>query len=162
MLEVTTPTAETGEKRMINMAQYHRIKWLSEREGFSQRQIAAELGVSRNTVRKYVTDGQAPTSMQRRQSYSNRTFSDEILRILPVIDEWLTRDESVWKKQRHTAVRIYQRLVEEYGSTGSASSIRKVVARRRRAVKKAFIPLQFQRERQIAPTCATGWALSIL
>lgn len=85
-----------------------------------------------------------PTTLNRKQAFSNRTYSDEIQRVLPIIDEWLKQDESVWKKQRHTAVRIYHRLVEEYGFSGSASNIRKVVARRRRVFREAFIPLQFQ------------------
>jgi transposase len=129
---------------MIEMAQYHRIKWLYEREGLSQRKIAAELGISRNTVRKYLEGAEMPTTLQRKQAYSNRTYSEEVERVLPVIDEWLKQDESFWKKQRHTAVRIHQRLVDEYEFTGSASNIRKVVARRRRVLKEAFIPLEFQ------------------
>ncbi|MCD8502873.1 MAG: helix-turn-helix domain-containing protein, partial [Bacillaceae bacterium] len=36
------------------MAQYYRIKYLKEIEGLSQRQIAKELGISRNTVSKYI------------------------------------------------------------------------------------------------------------
>jgi transposase len=129
---------------MIDMAQYHRIKWLYEREGLSQRKIAAELGISRNSVRKYLEGAEMPTTLKRKESYSNRTYSDEVQRVLSVIDEWLKEDESVWKKQHHTAVRIHQRLVEEYGFTGSASNIRKVVARRKRVIKEAFIPLEFQ------------------
>lgn len=129
---------------MIHMAQYHRIKWLHEREGLSGRKIAAELGISRNTVRKYLLEGEMPTTLHRKEAYSNRTHSDEVLRVLPVIDEWLKQDESVWKKQRHTAVRIYHRLVDEYGFTGSSSNIRKVVRRQRRTVREAFIPLEFQ------------------
>jgi len=126
------------------MAQYHRIKWLHEREGMSERKIAAELGISRNTVHKYLAGGEMPTTLNRKNSYSNRTHSDEVLRVLPIITEWLKQDESVWKKQRHTAVRIYHRLVEEYEFTGSSSNIRKVVRRQRRAVREAFIPLEFQ------------------
>lgn len=129
---------------MIHMAQYHRIKWLHEREGLSARKIASELGIARNTVRKYLLEGEMPTILNRKEAYSNRTHSDEVLRVIPVIDEWLKQDESVWKKQRHTAVRIYQRLVDEYGFTGSSSNIRKVVRTRRPVVREAFIPLQFQ------------------
>ncbi|MCY0874931.1 MAG: IS21 family transposase [Firmicutes bacterium] len=128
---------------MIDMAQFHRIKWLHEREGLSQRKIAQDLGIARNTVSRYIKGGSSPTAEQRRKSYSNRGFSDETQRVLPVIDEWLKQDESTWKKQRHTAARIYQRLVKEYGFTGSASNIRKVVARRRETQKEVFIPLEF-------------------
>lgn len=126
------------------MAQLHRIKWLHEREGLSERKIAIELGVSRNTVKKYLETGEMPSTLTRNKVYGNRTFSDEVQRVLPLIDEWIKGDESVWKKQKHTAIRMYHRLVKEYGFTGSASNIRRIVALRRNELKEVFIPLQFQ------------------
>jgi len=129
---------------MISMAQFHRIKWLHEREGWSERKIASELGVSRNTVRKYLSTVDSPTTLTRQKSYGHRTYSDEVQRVLPLIDEWLKNDQAVWKKQKHTAVRIHARLVKEYGFTGSASNIRAIVARRKNKLKEVFIPLQFQ------------------
>ena len=49
------------------------------------------------------------------------------------------------KKQRHTARRIYQRLVEECGFSGSESSVRNLVhdMRAARRETKAFVPLKF-------------------
>lgn len=49
------------------------------------------------------------------------------------------------KKQRHTARRIYQRLVEECGFAGSESSVRNLVhdMRATRKETKVFIPLRF-------------------
>lgn len=129
---------------MISMAQLHRIKWLHEREGLSERKIALELGVSRNTVSKYLAQEETPTTLTRQKSYGNRTYSDEVQRVLPVIDEWLRNDQTVWKKQKHTAARIHDRLVKEYGFTGSASNTRAIVARRKKKLKEVFIPLQFQ------------------
>lgn len=129
---------------MISMAQLHRIKWLHEREGLSERKIAIELGVSRNTVSKYLAEAETPTMLTRQKSYGNRTYSDEVQRVLPAIDEWLRGDQTVWKKQKHTAARIHDRLVKEYGFTGSASNIRAIVARRKKKLKEVFIPLQFQ------------------
>ena len=91
---------------MINMAQYHRIKWLHEREGMSERKIAAELGISRNTVRKYLREANGQSLVQQKTSHRPRGYSQEISRLLPIVDEWLKQDQSVWKKQRHTAERI--------------------------------------------------------
>jgi len=39
---------------------------------------------------------------------------------LAVIDEWLKSDKDKPKKQRHTARRIYNRLVEEQGYKGAS------------------------------------------
>ena len=44
------------------------------------------------------------------------------------IDEWLELDATMPKKQRHTARRVFQRLVEEFGAEVSESSVRRYVA----------------------------------
>ncbi|WP_409974289.1 sigma factor-like helix-turn-helix DNA-binding protein [Bacillus sp. Bva_UNVM-123] len=44
---------------MIQMAQFHNIKFLKEVEGLSQRQIATKLGISSNTVSKYLREDTA-------------------------------------------------------------------------------------------------------
>jgi transposase len=59
-----------------------------------------------------------------------------------LIDEWLNLDNQAPKKQRHTARRIYARLVTEYGYKGAEPTIRKYVGKRRRELflpKQAFI-----------------------
>jgi transposase len=129
---------------VIDVAQYYRIKQMYEREAMSQRQIAKELGISRNTVSKYLKAENPPTAIQRKEIYCNQKPSDEVQRVQPIIEAWLQEDQQVWKKQRHTAARIYQRLLDEYGFNGSASNIRKVVARLRTKVQEVFIPLEFQ------------------
>lgn len=129
---------------MINMAQFHRIRWLHEREGLSQRQIAEQLGLSRNTVAKYLAQGEMPTLLTRKEVYGNRTASAEVQRVLPLIEQWLREDQEVWRKQRHTAARIHERLVTEYGFVGSASNIRRIVAKYKQTCKEVFIPLEFQ------------------
>jgi len=48
-----------------------------------------------------------------------------------VIDEWLQADLEVPRKQRHTARRIWQRLVAEHGATLSEVTVSRYVARRR-------------------------------
>lgn len=45
---------------MIEMDQFHHIKYLKEVEGLSQRQIAKKLDISRNTVSKYLKQNTAP------------------------------------------------------------------------------------------------------
>jgi transposase len=129
---------------MIEVAQYYLIKQLYEREGLSQREIAKRLNISRNTVRVYLQNGQVPTTVKRKESYGKRVLSPETLRVLPLIDQWLEDDRSVWKKQHHTAVRIYYRLVAEYQFRGAESTIRRVVRERRKQLQEVFIPLAFQ------------------
>jgi transposase len=129
---------------MIEMAQFHNIKFLKEVEGLSQRQIATKLGISRNTVSKYLKENAAPTTVLRKTVYGTKDYSPETKRVISIIDQWLEDDKKHWQKQKHTAIKIYKRLVDEYDFKGSASNIRKIVAKRRKAIQEVFIPLDFQ------------------
>ncbi|WP_157406247.1 helix-turn-helix domain-containing protein, partial [Neobacillus drentensis] len=129
---------------MIEMAQFHNIKFLKEVEGLSQRQIATKLGISRNTVSKYLKSNTAPTTVLRNYVYGTKEYSQETKRVIPIIDQWLEDDLKSWKKQKHTAIKIFNRLQDEYDFKGSASNIRKIVAKRRQQIQEVFIPLDFQ------------------
>jgi transposase len=129
---------------MIEMAQFHNIKFLKEVEGLSQRQIATKLGISRNTVSKYLKNNTAPTTVLRKTVYTTKEYSPETRRVIPIIDQWLEEDQKNWRKQKHTAIKIFKRLQDEYDFKGSASNIRKIVAKRRQQIQEAFIPLDFQ------------------
>jgi transposase len=61
-----------------------------------------------------------PRKPTQRQSPSLGPWKD-------TIDGWLAADESVPKKQRHTARRIFQRLVDEHDAEVSESSVRRYV-----------------------------------
>nr|WP_315990215.1 hypothetical protein [Desulforamulus aquiferis] len=58
-----------------------------------------------------------------------------------IIREWLESDKAQPPKQRHTARRIFNRLCEEYGFTGSESSVRRFIQLDRNTVKEVFVPL---------------------
>lgn len=88
------------------MAQFHIIKYLYEVEGLSQRKIANKLGISRNTVSKYLKSNQPPTIIQREKSYGKKEFSSETKRILPIIDQWLEEDFKRWEN-RDIQLRIF-------------------------------------------------------
>ncbi len=126
------------------MVQFNNIKFLKEVEGLSQRQIATKLGISQNTVSKYLKGNTAPTTILRKNVYGTKDYSPETKRVIPIIDQWLEDDKKHWKKQKHTAIKIYKRLVDEYDFKGSASNIRKIVAKRRQQIQEVFIPLDFQ------------------
>jgi transposase len=60
---------------------------------------------------------------------------------LDVIDEILDADRSAPTKQRHTAKRIFERLRDEHGYTGSEITVRRYVGTRRRHRGEVFVPL---------------------
>jgi hypothetical protein len=48
-----------------------------------------------------------------------------------IVDGWVITDQDMPKKQRHTARRIWQRLVAEHGATCSEVTVSRYVVRRR-------------------------------
>lgn len=60
-----------------------------------------------------------------------------------MIDEWLAADQEAPRKQRHTARRVWQRLVEEHGADVSERQVERYVAAKRREIGEveAFVPL---------------------
>lgn len=110
----------------IPMPTMERIRAMDAR-GTSARQIAKELGVSRNTVAKYVAQEDfSPKPM----AHSPRSIVDEYAHI---ITGWLIDDLRQPKKQRHTGRRVYDRLVAEHGFTGSYSTVQRWVKRWRQS-----------------------------
>ena len=100
-----------------------RIRILDAR-GVSWRETARRLGVSRDTVRKYATmEDRSPKPAVRR---GRRSLIDAYS---GTVDSWLSADGLMPRKQRHTARRVYARLVEEEGFEGSYSSVRRYVKR---------------------------------
>ncbi len=61
-----------------------------------------------------------------------------------VIDGWLEADRAAPRKQRHTAKRIHQRLVDELGADVAETTVRQYVRGRKRAmgwaVREVFVP----------------------
>ncbi|WP_216382777.1 IS21 family transposase [Arcanobacterium phocae] len=86
--------------------------------GDSQRCIARELDLSRNTVAKYAAkEDFSPQPKVGRPRSKVDPFAQTII-------GWLAGDEKMPVKQRHTIIqRVWERLVEEEGFTGSYHSV---------------------------------------
>lgn len=121
------------------MDQYEYIRTAHRVYGKSVRLIARETGHDRKTIRK-VLEGELAGYTKR--AYQPYPVLGSYLRL---IDDWLEGDKAVSVKQRHTATRIYQRLVGEEGFSGSESTVRQYVrlAKIRLGIgfPRAFIPL---------------------
>lgn len=63
---------------------------------------------------------------------------------ITIIDEWLAGGEYSPPKQRHTARRIYHRLIEEKDYTGGESTVRDYVRRHRTRPHLVFILLSYE------------------
>jgi transposase len=116
------------------------VEYIKKRheEGWAIRKIARQLEVSRQTVRKILA---APAEPPRYQQRAART-APVMGPYLAVVETWLAADETAPRKQRHTAKRVYDRLVTEYDFRGSEVTVRRAV----RAIKgrrvEVFVPLE--------------------
>jgi len=99
------------------MTQINDIRKAFYEEGMNISQIAKTYGVDRKTIRRYVnkTDWNQPIAVTAVNDFPKLTPYKE------KIDCWLEDDKKARKKQRHTAKRVYDRLVEEYGEQFNCS-----------------------------------------
>lgn len=108
--------------------------------GESQRHIAKTMRISRNTVAKYCEGESVPWKRKTPEREATMVTDD----VTAFITACLQEDQQVtFKKQKHTARRIYERLVAEKGFTGGESTIRRKVREIKAILPNAFIPLQF-------------------
>jgi transposase len=119
--------------------QFEQIRRDHAREGLSVRALARRHGVHRRAVRQALESAVPPAkrSPEGRPAPKLGAFG-------AVIDGWLDADREAPRKQRHTARRIWQRLVEEHGAEVSERQVCRYVAARRRAageVGEVFVPL---------------------
>lgn len=109
-----------------------------DRDGLSIRDLAAKFGVHRRAVRQALAGAVPPPRdpMVRDFPVPGRWE--------PIVTGWLAADQEVHRKQRHTAQRVWERLVDEHGAQISASTVRALVARCKRelgvATVEAMVP----------------------
>jgi transposase len=122
---------------MLQMDQVHVIRHKVLVEKLSVRQVARQMGVSRNTVRKYLG--------QPEPKYGPRTKTPK-----PVADavgpriEALLEESASWTsgKQRLTATRLHQMLLTEGVSVG-VTTVKELVAEWKRKRREVFVPLVY-------------------
>ena len=120
------------------MDQYELIRTGFRLYGQNISELSRLTGHSRNTIKKAI----------RGEPWGYRQRAHQKFPVLDqyrvIIESWLKSDRDKPRKQRHTAHRVYNRLVEEQGYSGSESGVRRHV----RMVKmllgvgtpRAFIP----------------------
>lgn len=129
--------ADGRRKRVLKMLDIELIKKMQDR-GASIREVSRLMGWSRQTIRKVLESPAGPPAY----NLSSPRPSPVMGPYLEIVEKWLADDETAPRKQRHTARRIYDRLVEEHGFTGSEVTVRKAVARLRGKRIEGFVPLE--------------------
>lgn len=123
---------------MIKVDEKENIRRLYFIKRQSVRRIARENHYSRKTVRKAIADASVP-EYHRSASKPYRVMGS----YLPIIENWLEEDKGRPEKQRHTAHRIYDRLVAECGFQGGERTVREHVSKLRQDLSGLAIPLEF-------------------
>ena len=120
------------------MKQYDYIRTAHRVYEKSIKEIAKETGHSKNTVKKVLNNELTDYKKRENQRYPKLGFYVEL------IDSWLLEDKNQPKKQRHTAIRIYNRLKNEHGYSGSDRTVRHYVRQAKVRLglfdRNAFIP----------------------
>ena len=117
------------------MAQVHVIRDKVLREGISQRRVAREMGISRNTVKKYmeVSEPKRVVMQPRRRPVLERVER----RLGELVSEW---SERTTRKQRLTGTRLHRELVEEGYAVG-VTLVRSYLREWHRRRSEVYIPL---------------------
>ena len=115
---------------------YGRVRRAVRVEGRSQRAVAREFGLSRETVRKMLQYA-VPPGYQRQQPIKRPKLGPW----LGVIDAILNDDKQRPAKQRHTSKRIFERLKEEHGFTGGYTIVKDYVRTAALRGQEMFVPL---------------------
>lgn len=93
------------------------------REGVSIRELARRHQVHRRTVRAALADAVPPPRKSPEREAAVFGPYEQLVR------DWLTADLDAPRKQRHTARRVWQRLLDERGASLAESTVRPHVAR---------------------------------
>jgi transposase len=119
--------------------QFEQIRRDREREGLSIRALAVRHGVHRRAVRQALASALPPA----KRSPVDRP-APKLGPYRAIIDGWLEDDRVAPRKQRHTAKRIWSRLVDEHGAEVAQTTVRDYVRARRRqmgwSVGDVFVP----------------------
>lgn len=129
---------------MLMVEEYGRIR-RAHRDGMSIREIARQFHHSRSKVRAILHGGGEPVPYARRREQCFPKLGVVKHRLLEI----LAADESQPPKQRHTAMRLFERLREEHGYQGGYDTVRKFVKRHRQRQRETFIPLDHDHGRRM-------------
>lgn len=118
---------------------FEQIRRDRDREGLSIRALAERHGVHRRAVRAALLSPVPPA----KRSPASRP-APKLGEYRALIDAWLEADLDAPRKQRHTAKRIWSRLVDEHGADVAETTVRDYVRARKRAmgwpVGEVFVP----------------------
>ena len=117
----------------------------------SIRALAARFGTHRRTVREALeTARPAPRKTPVRPAPVLDQWK-------PLIDGWLVADRQAPRKQRHTARRIWERLVDEHGAVLSESAVRHYVPKAKERLGLAAVEVMVPQTHPLGAEAEVDW-----
>jgi transposase len=129
------------EERMYHVELYSRIRRECLVEGKSVRKASEEFGINRRTIRKMLKHPNPPGYQHKKGKERPKLGS-----VLEMVHQIIEEDKNAPKKQRHTAKRVFERVKEEKGYSGSYSTLRKYIHKYKGedGTKEVFCPLEHE------------------
>lgn len=103
------------------MKDYEYIRIAYNHYGHSIRKISKDTGISRPAIKKAIE------GMEPKYRMSKTRQKPVMGEHVETVKKWLLEDKKMSVKQRHTAQRVYDRLVEEFDFKGGKSTVRLLV-----------------------------------
>lgn len=123
---------------MLRMDQIYVVRHKVLVEKLSQRQVAHQLGISRNTVAKYL---EVSTPKRVERNPRSKPVTEKVAgRIDELLLEWGPRTTA---KQRITATRLHRQLCKE-GFTVGITTVKDYFREKRRQAAEVYIPLLYR------------------
>jgi transposase len=141
-----------GSERMLTVEHYELIRRKVVIDGETQRDVAKELAHSRKTVAKALRLRIPPG--YRLSKPRPRPVIEPVRHI---IDTWLEQNKKAHRKQKQTAMRIYERLRDEYGFKGHYGTVQRYIKQAVNRQKEVFMPLQFEPGEEAQVDWHEGW-----
>jgi transposase len=113
---------------------FEQIRKAQAREGLPIRELSRRFQTHRRLVRQALASGVPPARKE-----SPARAAPALGPWKETIDAWLAEDANAPRKQRHTARRVFERLVAEHGARIGESTVRRYVGQARR---RAGIPIR--------------------
>ena len=123
---------------MLRMDQVHVIRHKVLVEGESVRRVARTLGLSRNTVAKYLSESEPARKARSQRPAPSRDLVRD--RVAALLEQWRLRTT---RKQRVTGSRLHRQLVEE-GYLVGKTTVYEVLREYQRRSSEVFIPLAYR------------------
>jgi len=121
---------------MKKVVEYDLVRRMFFREKLSQHEISRQTGLHRETIKKMV-EYPAPPGYRMKKPRVKRKLQP----FIPVIDKILEDDKKAPRKQRHTALKIYQRLRDEHGFSGKYTIVKDYVRDKKISSREVYFPL---------------------